>query len=167
MIPGSFVVPSNPIIAASYIPHIGELLPASFPVPQNPLIAAISSPPGCGLPNQPTLGCGCSTGCGSGMCGDQGMAGLGADCGCTGGMCGCGMGLFEDPMSMLMVAGGALLLLWAMMPGGKGYRQERDRAAAQYQSTVSGIKSKHRGYRRVTRAAGGALQRGAQAVQRV
>lgn len=171
LVPGSFVVPSNPIIAPSYIPHIGELLPASFPVPQNPLIAAISSPPGYGIPNSMQgLGCGCSTGCGSGMCGDRGMSGLGGDCGCIGGMCGCGMGglgLFEDPMSMLLLAGGALLLWMVLAPGGKGYHQERDRAAAQYRTTVAGIKSKHRGYRRLTRGAAGAVGRGALAVQRV
>ena len=162
------MVPSNPIIAPSYIPHIGELLPASFPVPQNPLIAAISSPPGYGLPNQPTLGCGCSTGCGSGMCGDRGMSGLSGDCGCIGGMCGCGMGglgLFEDPMSMLLLAGGAVLLFMLMTPGGKQYHVERERLAQTYQRGVRRLKGESRGYKRVARRASAALVRGAQAAQ--
>jgi hypothetical protein len=161
LIPGSFVVPSNPIVPSSYIPHIGELLPASFPVPQNPLIAAITSPPGYGLPNQPGLGCGCAPGCGSGMCGGaQGMGALGSDCGCIGGMCGCGMGQFSDPASLLMMAGAALLLVWMMMPGGKGYRQERAKAETEYRSKVAGIKSRHKGYKRIARGTAGAVQRG-------
>jgi hypothetical protein len=169
LIPGSFVVPSNPIITPSYIPHIGELLPASFPVPQNPLIAAISSPPGYGIPNSMKgLGCGCSTGCGSGMCGDQGMAGLSGDCGCIGGMCGCGsvggMGLFEDPMSWIGIALVGLMGLWMLMPGGQQYHSERERLAKTYQRGVRRLKGESRGYRRVARKVTGALASGAQAV---
>lgn len=43
LLPGSFVVPQNPIEAGQvkYIPKIGDILPARFAVPQNPLIAAL------------------------------------------------------------------------------------------------------------------------------
>lgn len=164
------MVPSNPIIAPSYIPHIGELLPASFPIPQNPLIAAVMSPPGYGLPNQPGLGCGCSTGCGSGMCGDQGMSGLGGDCGCIGGMCGCGMGglglgLFEDPMSLLGLAAVALLGIWMIAPGGSDYREGRRKLKATYDKQVQYLKAKSRGYRRVARKTVGAVAHGALAAR--
>jgi hypothetical protein len=75
------------------------------------------------------------------------------------------MGQFSDPASLLMMAGAAMLLLWMLAPGGKGYRQERARAETEYRSKVAGIKSKHRGYRRAVRSTVGAVQRGAQAVQ--
>lgn len=174
LIPGSFVVPSNPIVQPSYIPHIGELLPASFPVPQNPLIAALDSPPGYGLPNSMgRLGCGCSTGgCGSGMCGD-GLSGLGADCGCIGGMCGCGegmggLGLFEDPMSWMLLAGVGVLLMWMAAPGGREYREGKAKLEQQtrqtYQRQLAYLKAKSRGYRRVARGVTGAVARGATAV---
>lgn len=152
LIPGSFVVPSNPIVPSSYIPHIGELLPASFPVPQNPLIAAISSPPGYGLPNQAGLGCGCSTGCGSGMCGNRGLSGLGADCGCIGGMCGCGMGqLGMDPMTLALVAGGLVLAYLLLVPGGKGYRERKAALQQEYSGKYAALRSKERGYKRLAR----------------
>lgn len=158
LIPGSFVVPSNPIVPRSYIPNIGELLPASFSVPQNPLIAAIMSPPGCGLPNTGSgLGCGCSTGCGSGMCGSQGLSGLGSDCGCVGGMCGCGMGNLGqfgmDPVTLAMLAGGLLLVYLVMAPGGSGYRHELVAAKSAYASRVAKARSEHRGYKRLGRGA--------------
>ena len=160
LIPGSFVVPSNPIIAPSYIPHIGELLPASFPVPQNPLIAAISSPPGYGIPNSMKgLGCGCSTGCGSGMCGDQGMAGLSGDCGCIGGMCGCGMsGLGQfDMTTMALIAGGLVLVWMVMAPGGSAYRQQKAALTSEYSNKLAALKGRERGYKRVARGAGRGL----------
>lgn len=158
LIPGSFVVPSNPIVSPSYIPHIGELLPASFPIPQNPLIAAITSPPGYGLPNQPGLGCGCApAGCGSGMCGGAaGLAGLGADCGCIGGMCGCGMGQLDFlGGSATLIVGAALLgLMWLLSsPGGKEYHQERAAAKRAYEDRLAKARSEHRGLRRLTRGA--------------
>ncbi len=157
LIPGSFVVPSNPIVQPSYIPHIGELLPASFPVPQNPLIAAITSPPGYGLPNQPGLGCGCQPGgCGSGMCGSAaGMAGLGGDCGCIGGMCGCGMGQlgFADPMSLTLMAAAAILLLWMWAPGGSEYKKELRAAKTAYEDRVTRARGEHRGYKRAAKGA--------------
>lgn len=43
LLPGSFVVPQNPITAGGrrYIPKIGEILPGRFTVPQNPLISTL------------------------------------------------------------------------------------------------------------------------------
>jgi hypothetical protein len=175
LIPGSFVIPSNPIVPAGYIPHIGELLPASFPIPQNPLIAAISSPPGYGMPNTSAgLGCGCSSGCGSGMCGSGGGvgmsgfgsglgSGLGSDCGCIGGMCGCGMsGLGQfDPMTLGLVLGGLVLAYMLMAPGGKGYRQEVASAKSAYTARIAKARSTHRGYKRVARGTTQRLAAGA------
>jgi hypothetical protein len=166
LIPGWFSVPSNPIIPPTYIPHIGELLPASFPIPQNPLIAAVMSPPGYGLPNQSGLGCGCAPGCGSGMCGGaQGMAGLSGDCGCIGGMCGCGMGQFADPMSLALLAGGVILLLWLWTPGGREHREAQARLLKTYQRQSAYLKAKARGYRRVARKVTGVVAQGALAAK--
>lgn len=161
LLPGWFVVPSNPIVPAYRIPGIGDLLPASFPVPQNPLVAAVTSPTGCGMPNtSPTLsgmGCGCSAGCGSGMCGSMGMAGLDAlgDCGCRGGMCGCGMsGLGQfDPMTMALLAGGLVLVWMLMAPGGSAYRQQKAQLTSEYRGKLSALRGRERGYKRVARGA--------------
>jgi len=156
LLPGSFVVPSNPIVPRSYIPRIGELLPASFPVPQNPLIAAMMSPPGYGMPNSRGIGCGCSPGCGSGMCG---LSGLGSDCGCIGGMCGCGMsGLGQfDPMTLALVAGGLVLLYMFMAPGGSAYRQKKAELTSEYGQKLAALRGRERGYKRVARGAGRGL----------
>lgn len=148
LIPGWFVVPSNPIVPTYRIPGIGELLPASFPIPQNPLIAAISSPPGYGMPNS------------RGMCGMAvGMAGLGSDCGCIGGMCGCGMaGLGQfDPMTLALVAGGLVLLYMFMAPGGSAYRQKKAELTSEYAGKLAALKGRERGYKRVARGAGRGL----------
>jgi hypothetical protein len=176
LIPGSFVVPSNPIAPRGYIPHIGELLPASFTVPQNPLVAAMLTPPGSGMPDtgggpgsglDSGLGCGCSTGCGSGMCGSRGrgLSGLGSDCGCIGGMCGCGMGdlgqFGMDPMTLALLAGGLLLVYYMVAPGGSGYRQKKAALAGEYSSKVAALRSKERGYKRVARGATRRLAAGA------
>lgn len=148
LLPGSFVVPSNPIVPRSYIPHIGELLPASFPVPQNPLISAINSPPGYGMPNT-----------GGGMCGMGGLSGLGSDCGCIGGMCGCGMsGLGQfDPMTLALVAGGLVLLYMFMAPGGSAYRQQKAALTSEYGHKLAALRGRERGYKRVARGAGRGL----------
>lgn len=66
LMPGSFVVPQNPIwdnksraldpmgfVGVRYIPSIGEILPSRFTVPRNPLVAQIRD----GL-----AGCCCSDG---------------------------------------------------------------------------------------------------------
>jgi hypothetical protein len=165
LLPGSFVVPSNPILGARYIPHLGELLPASFAVPQNPLIAAMTTPAGTGMPNGTggSMGCGCSAGCGSGMCGGAaGMAGLSGDCGCIGGMCGCGMsGLgVLDPATMALLAGALVLTMWMVAPGGKEYHRERERLRETYQRGVRRLKGESRGYRRIARGTVRAAERG-------
>ena len=165
LIPGSFVVPSNPIVPRSYIPRVGELLPASFPVPQNPLIAAMQSPPGYGMPNSRGIGCGCSPGCGSGMCGTGGLSGLsglselGSDCGCIGGMCGCGMsGLGQfDPVTLALIAGGLVLLYMVMAPGGSTYRQKRAELSREYGQKLTALRGRERGYKRVARGVGRGL----------
>lgn len=151
LIPGSYVVPQNPIVAASYIPHMGELLPATFVVPQNPLIAALATPAGTGMPNNTR-----------GMAYGSGMSGLGG-CGCRGGMCGCGMsglGLFEDPMTLALLAGGLILAMWMVTPGGATYHRERERLRETYQRGVRRLKSESRGYRRVARSTVAAAERG-------
>ena len=51
LVPGMFVVPMNPITAASggvtYVPRIGDLVRAHYTVPMNPLVPGMS---GCGCP---------------------------------------------------------------------------------------------------------------------
>lgn len=157
LIPGSFVVPQNPIMAASYIPHIGELLPASFVIPQNPLIAAMLTPAGTGMPNNTR-----------GLTYGSGLSGLGGGCGCRGGMCGCGMsglGLFEDPMTLALLAGGVLMVLWGMAPGGREYHEGRKKLRETYQRQVAYLKARSRGYRRVARRTVGAVERGVTAAK--
>lgn len=97
LMPGSFVVPQNPMrLAASgvgYIPHIGELMPGSFVVPENPLRRALmaaspekaapsASGTGPGVPGVSGCGCcglsGCGD-CGYGACSLSGMDGMGID----------------------------------------------------------------------------------------
>jgi hypothetical protein len=156
LVPGSFVVPSNPVVSRSYIPHIGDLLPGSFVVPQNPLIAAVSSPPGYGMPNSRPLG----------VQGHRGMGELGAfsDLGCTGGMCGGGMGLFEDPTSLALLIGAGVVVMWMLSaPGGREYHEGRRKLKQTYERQVQYLKAKSRGYRRVARETAGALVRGAEA----
>jgi len=72
LIPGSFVVPQNPIDGGEirYIPRIGELLPAAFTIPQNPLMDVLSSP----NPLKPQRAGGC--GCEGGLSGLSGLGGL-------------------------------------------------------------------------------------------
>jgi hypothetical protein len=163
LLPGWFVVPSNPIRPAHRNLHIGELLPATFPVPQNPLISAMRTPPGSGMPNTGSgLGCGCSSGCGSGMC--EGLSGLNSSCGCVGGMCGCGMGnlgQFEDPITLAMIAGGLILLYLLMAPGGSGYREKKAALQGEYSSKLASLKSRERGYKRVARGTTRRLAAGA------
>lgn len=90
LMPGSFVVPQNPVRAGmsgiAYIPHIGELMPAAFVVPENPLRRALmaSSPDkavpsasgtGAGIPGMSGVGCGCG-GCSCGACSLSGLDGI-------------------------------------------------------------------------------------------
>lgn len=137
LIPGWFVLPSNPISPAGRIPSMGELLPATFPIPQNPLVAAIMAPRGgCGLPGA-----------------RAGMGDLGSDCGCIGGMCGCGMsGLGQfDMLTMALVAGGLVLLWMVMAPGGSEYKKELRAARTAYEDRVARARGEHRGYKRAAR----------------
>lgn len=109
LLPGSFVVPQNPIAgqqAISYIPKIGELLPGRFTVPQNPLIKTVRQ----GVAAMTGLGgCGCSTGGG-----DEGAYINGSLLDGVGGL-GDALGSVNWP-TVIVAAGAAWLLLGA----GKG-----------------------------------------------
>lgn len=159
LLPGNFVVPHNPITPASYVPRIGELLPGRFVLPENPVARELSGYSSL-RPNGPR---------------NVTMSGLAGGCGCIAGMCGesCeglgGMGMGQLGLDAVMpflpwILGGGLVLWMLSRPGGKGYREDRERAETQYRSTVAGIKSKHRGYRRVARGAVSGVKRGAAAV---
>jgi hypothetical protein len=157
LLPGSFVVPQNPIRDAGTalvpsvqakalgrivrVPHIAELLPGQFDVPQNPLRDALLS--SSVVKTQSTKGMGC-IGCGAGMDGLGSMGDLSSTMSSFTGWLTtplftvAGIGV---PPWMLGVAGvGAYMLL---APGGKEYRQQ-SRA----------LRSQHRGYRRLGRAIG-------------
>lgn len=149
LMPGSFVVPQNPIhpdgtplvpsVQAqsggniAYRPKIGDLLPGAFVVPQNPIRRNLAS----------NMGMGCTS------CGDSGYDGSGFH---SNGLQGLGMDLSaqglttwatsDGPMGLPMlawvgIAVGAYLLI---SPGGSDYRAAR-----------RDLDSQHRGYRRAAR----------------
>lgn len=148
LLPGSFVVPQNPIRDAgtplvpsvqaanggqiSYRPHIGELLPGMFTVPQNPILLGLAQGVG-----QPNLGC-AGGGCG-GSC--NGMSGLDLAS---------ATGFLTEPLVAgipgWMVLAGAVVAYMVISPGGSDYRAARRTLDAE-----------HRGYRRASRAAGARL----------
>lgn len=79
LLPGSYVVPQNPLQGITYVPRIGEILPGAYVVPQNPIkdymagrLNLIGREPGAkGTVNGISgVGCGCGGGCGA--CGGLG-----------------------------------------------------------------------------------------------
>jgi hypothetical protein len=156
LLPGFFVVPHNPITPVSRVPRIGELVAAKFSIPENPLTRALVGDNGLQPQGSRSVS----------------MSAIGS-CGCIGSMCGqgCeGLGMGQLPGGLEAVSGflpwilGGAVVLWMLSrPGGRAYHQERARAESEYQSKVSGIKARHKGYKRVARSASTAVQRGLQA----
>lgn len=150
LMPGSFVVPSNPIRndgtplvpsvqaaqggQVAYRPKIGDLLPGSFPVPQNPIVRNLSG-------GMAGLGCG---DCGGNAYGrsyggawhSNGLQGLGMDMSMEG---------VTSWLQAPLVAGipgwgvvaGAIVAYMLFSPGGSEYRAAR-----------KDLDRQHRGYRR-------------------
>lgn len=156
LLPGCYVVPQNPIQAATrgieYVPHVGELMPGSFVVPQNPLrneLMGYSSV----RPAAPTAEV---------VAEMVALSGLGR-CGCSGGsceqgFCGCGGGMGQIPglpaiPPVLLYAAGGLLVLWMFSrPGGKEFRERRSKLRQEYGEKERELKGQYRGYRRAGRA---------------
>lgn len=159
LLPGSFVVPQNPIRDAGTalvpsvqakalgrvvrVPHIAELMPASFDIPQNPLRDALLS--ASVVNTQSTKGMGC-VGCGAGLDGLGSMGDLSASFNSVTTWLTAPLftvaGIGVAPW-MLGLAGVGAYMLFA--PGGSAYR-----------SASSQLRSQHRGYRRLGRAIGAA-----------
>jgi hypothetical protein len=127
LLPGNFVVPSNPLHPASgvRIPHLAELLPAKFAVPENPLTQAL-------LAISPEKACSAGLGCPG-----SGMSGLGA------------FDLTEiktklttwantaDWKTWAMVGGGVIVVYFLMTQSGgdrSAYRRELSQLKAKYPS---------------------------------
>lgn len=104
LLPGSFVVPQNPLMPTRYIPKIGDLLPSRFAVPANPLISAIRG----GLSGLS----GCSGGCGCGGGSTDSSSGTGFLNGVAlPGIGGLGDGLASVNWWTVGIAVGAVMLL--------------------------------------------------------
>ena len=147
LLPGSFVVPQNPIRPDStalvpsvqaanggqvaYRPRMGDLLPGSFVVPQNPIIRTLATGgmSGIGCP-----GCGGSAYDGGGWH-SSGLQGLGALdlTGVTDWFTG---SMIAGVPNWALVAGGVVAYM-LFMPGGSEYRAKR-----------AELRSQYRGYRR-------------------
>ena len=155
LLPGFFVVPQNPIMAAEQsaagqpvqatrVPQMGELVRASFTVPQNPLLNALATvgrPPG-------MAGLACP------YCDDNvALSGLG-DFSLEGAM----SGFASNWQTWAMVGGGLLLVLFLSGRGNKSaYKSEVAAAKADYYKRVQGAKTKYsRRGARIARAAGAA-----------
>jgi hypothetical protein len=155
LLPGFFVVPQNPIMAAEQaavgnpvqttrVPQMGELVRASFTVPQNPLLNALATvgrPPG-------MAGLACP------YCDDAvALNGLGEFS--LGGAFG---SLTQNWQTWAMVGGGLLLVMLLMGRGNKSaYKSELSAAKADYYKRVQGAKTKYaRRGARIARAAGAA-----------
>ena len=157
LLPGSFVVPQNPIRDAgtalvpsvqaktgnqvTRVPHLADLLPASFDVPQNPLRDALLS--ASVVKTQSTKGMGC-VGCMAGIDGMGSMGDLSASVSNVSTWLTTplfSIGSFGVAPWMLGAAGIGAYMLFS--PGGSSYRSE-SRA----------LRSQHRGYRRLGRAIG-------------
>ncbi len=151
LIPGSYVVPQNPITMAEsgvrYVNRMGELLPGAFSVPQNPIIRNFQT----GMQGMGTMGC----------------VGLGCD---GGGFMGSLAGMGEIDLSTFspsgwstqtwwIIGGAAVLLVLMMRPGGGEYKAALSQAKTDYVKAVAGVKRK---YRRV----GGRIAAGTSAAYR-
>lgn len=146
LLPGMFVVPSNPIRDAgtALVPSvqatapnqvlrvkgIGELLQAAFTVPQNPIIRTLAS----GGPCNGMAGLGCGCGCGMSGLGDTAGTGSWTD-------------FFTESTIIsgipngLIYGGGLALAYMLLAPGGSEYRK-KSRA----------LRSQYRGYKRAAAA---------------
>jgi len=145
LMPGMFAVPQNPMMRAAGMmirqPRLGELMPGYFTVPQNPLLAELNGNGGItNKAKQNELG---SCGCG---CNGAGGCGMGS------------LGMF-DPMTLAMLAGGAVLLFMLMSPGGSEYRRKRAALTAKQKEDRLSLRSQYRGYKRAGRAARGRASR--------
>jgi len=138
LLPGSFVVPMNPITAANgqvtYIPRIGEILPGTYSVPQNPLKRS-----GCGM------GCGCRGYSDPGM-GALDLSGAWDTVTSTVG------GVWDSAKSAIgstglspwVVGGGvAVLALLLFRPGGSEYSRAMAGARAKYREEVGRIRARY------------------------
>lgn len=160
LLPGWFVVPQNPILDAMGIPptpvakvqSMGELLPGKFVVPQNPLIGQLAAGVMVGPGGKGTgiTGCGClgQMGC---SCGNEHVNGLGG----LGGVTDMFAGIAADPMQLVWIGGGMLLLFLLLgRKGGGEYKTELSRAKTEYMERVTDAKRRYgRGYSRLGRAA--------------
>jgi hypothetical protein len=152
LMPGDFVVPQNPITAASkgvrYIARMGELMPGQFSIPQNPIVKNFQT----GMQGMGTKGC----------------AGMGCDgAGFMGSMAGgslAGMGnLGEIDWEGLKPANWSTTMKWAV---GAGvvlmilmYRPDKDSMKADMAKARRDIRAKYaRLGRRTARAIGGAYE---------
>jgi len=157
LLPGFFVVPQNPILAAEQaqagqplttrrIPQMGELVRASFVVPQNPLInalATVGKPAGV-------------SGLSCGACDDTvTLSGLGEFS-----LGEIGSSIAANWQTYAMIGGGLLLVMFLMGRGNKSaYRSELAAAKSDYYKRVGAAKSKYaRRGARIGRAASAAAE---------
>jgi hypothetical protein len=138
LIPGSFVVPQNPVTAGiQRVATIGEILPGFYPVPQNPLAGANTKNFG-RMPGD--CGCGCA---GAGTCRSS-----------------AGMGALSDyiPEIPESVAGipvtyllGGALLAYFILSRGSEYRDEHAELRAKYKYDAARLRRQSpRRYARVS-----------------
>jgi hypothetical protein len=170
LVPGSFVVPQNPLVPGaftgevSYIPRAVERLPGRWTMQSNPLYKALNG--GINGVSVGTGGCDDCTGMGcGGGCAAGGGCGCGGSCGGAGSCgVGCGMGSISDSIasawasvtgsfsglaasvpggSYTLAAAAGLLLLLAFRPGGSEYKRAVGSAKAQYRAAVASARAKY------------------------
>ena len=157
LLPGSFVVPQNPILDAGTalvpsvqaaaggrvvrVPHIGELLPARFDVPQNPLRDALLS--ASVVKTQSTKGMGC-VGCMAGLDGLGGMGDLSSSITSI-------TSWFSKP---LFTIAGFNVMPWHVALAGVGAYMLFAPGGSEYRAASRALRAQHRGYRRAGRAIG-------------